>query len=353
MRSARLDAILAVATCADVLRLGSVAPPKDVRGAIICPLPGHHEASPSFCLQRSEQGFRCHGCGAHGGVLELVVALGLARDRGGAVELLGEQYRIPPDDKGDGSWKATRHVMQQRKVAAAFALPPNEPEREATSDDREALRSALRGREPLNGTPGASYLASRGLCAAAASVSDARFHPSWLGRGSAIVFAVRDLAGSVVAAQGRFLEPSMTPKAMTKGPVGLGVYATMGALDPRAEVVAIVEAPLDALSLAVCELPAIALCGSTNRPAWLRRELAFRAVVLATDADAAGDAAAEDLRAWLNLGTRCSRLVLPAGCKDANELLRRDPADALRIVRKARPSTSSDILDAGELEGAS
>lgn len=348
--SARLDTVLQVATVADVLRLARFEPPARERDLILCPLPQHVERTPSFMVQRSNRGYRCHGCGAHGGVLELVVALGLARDRRAAVDVLADQYRVPEDTEGKAAWKAARQLERQRAAAAALNSPaPREPV--VTPEDRAALRKALGAVAPLAGSFGEAYLRSRGIEPAAAY--DTRFHGNWLGRGAAVVLAVRDHAGRVVAAQGRMIEAITGPKAMSRGRVGLGVYATAAALAPMTEVVAIVEGPIDALSLAVCELPAIALCGAKSRPAWLRTALAFRSVVLATDNDTAGDASAEDLRVWLNLGTRCSRLALPARCKDTNELLRRDPDAMLDVARAARRAAQPDYYDLADALSAS
>ena len=73
------------ATAFDVLRLAEFEGPN--RGGMIrCPI--HLERSASFHLLGG--GFRCFGCGAHGGVLELVIALGIAHDRGAAARWLEE-----------------------------------------------------------------------------------------------------------------------------------------------------------------------------------------------------------------------------------------------------------------------
>ncbi len=335
--SDRLDAILRVATIADVLQLANVALPTRERENIRCPLPGHEDGTPSFTIQSSGRGYRCHGCGGHGGVLELVVAMDLARDRARAVDRLGQRYGIEAEP-GNGFRGARRAAM-----SSTFELR-HEPEREATAEDQMALRAALRERKPLAGTDAAEYLESRGICWDAADANDVRFHANWLGGGPAVLFALRDRKRAAVAAQGRFIAPH-DPKTKTKskGPVSLGVYATAGALDRMTQVVAIVEAPIDALTLAVCELPAIALCGASNRPAWLRRELYGRSVILATDNDAAGDAAASDLKEWLNLRTRTSRLALPTGVKDVNELLVGNPAALLDIAREARFAALPDM----------
>lgn len=69
----------------DVLRLGGFEAP-DRHGFLVCPI--HAERSGSFHVVGNGKGFHCFGCGAKGGVLDLVVALGIARDRAAAAKWL-------------------------------------------------------------------------------------------------------------------------------------------------------------------------------------------------------------------------------------------------------------------------
>jgi DNA primase len=125
----------------------------------------------------------------------------------------------------------------------------------------------------------------------------------------------------LIAAQGRFVDGRDNPKAITYGPKKYGVFLTPGALGRMEGAPLIVtEAPIDALSLAAVGFPALALCG-TSGPPWLHRAGAFRRVMLAFDADEAGDRAAHELAPDLEtFGARCSRLR-PEGGKDWNEIL--------------------------------
>jgi hypothetical protein len=72
---------------ADVLRLaGVVVEQRGQRTWFSCPVhrPDEH---PSAVIV-GERGFRCHACGAKGGVLDLTVALGHGRDRAAAARWL-------------------------------------------------------------------------------------------------------------------------------------------------------------------------------------------------------------------------------------------------------------------------
>ena len=72
-------------TVHDVLNSAGYEPPNR-NGFVSCPL--HAERSASFHVVGDGSGWRCFGCGARGGVLDLVVALGVARDRAGAARWL-------------------------------------------------------------------------------------------------------------------------------------------------------------------------------------------------------------------------------------------------------------------------
>jgi len=202
---------------------------------------------------------------------------------------------------------------------------------------------------PIAGTKAAEYLAGRGLRVAG---NVAHFAPNWpegvvndagkvaKGLGPAVVFEFRTAAGDCVAAQGRFVDPPVFDgkafKMWTVGALGESVFWTPGARE--AETLAVCEAPIDALSLVACGLPAIALGGTQNQPTFLADVLAGRTVVLALDDDVPGIAAAVKLETLLQR-SQTTRLVLPPGIKgahlkDVNEALTRVP-DALRYAVQA------------------
>ena len=106
---------------------------------------------------------------------------------------------------------------------------------------------------------------------------------------------------------------------MSAGPIKQGVFATAGAWD--SESLVLTEAPVDALSLAVCGLPSLAFCGSGMMPEWMPARCAFRSILLAFDADGAGDEAAAKWLAELTPFTRETVRLRPEGGKDWNELL--------------------------------
>jgi 5S rRNA maturation endonuclease (ribonuclease M5) len=246
-------------------------------------------------------------------------------------------------DNWSGGAAQSRAARSQVAVARAFAIPPRDgdPLKRAAADASD-WRTTWEASMPLEGTPGAAYVESRAVTPSAASAAGVRFAKSWYGR-PAVLFPVLDRSGALVAVSGRFTDGHANPKTQTAGPKSLGVYATPGAFS--APVVAICEGQFDALALWVCGVASVALIG-TSAPTWLPAALAFRPVLLATDADAAGDEAASRLTCELEArGARMFRLR-SKGAKDWGEILEVRGADNLRARLAAFSETADDVTRA-------
>jgi len=285
-------------------RYGIAVPPGKTHFQILCPV--HQEKTASCDVDLEKGVWHCFGCGKGGDGIALVM------QREGVT--FPEALRsLGIDNQGGGS------------TARPPSLPPTSGETTGDGEeDREAIDAARRlyaACRPLPDTPAQFYAETRGVSYALAETSGARYCPDFLRGGPALVFPVTDQAGEVTAVQGRYVFPasagSNRPDKKTRGRLW-GVYCTAGALDQR-EVI-ITEAPLDALSLAVCGFPAIALLG-TKYPAWLPAAIGTRRAYLATDNDGAGDGAAERLyQALAKNGGEVYRLN-PKRVKDWNEHL--------------------------------
>ena len=178
---------------------------------------------------------------------------------------------------------------------------------------------------PIVGTPGAACLTGRGLPLALAEACGVQYIAAHCRR-SAVTYPLHDQAGELVAVGVRYIDGGDRPKTRVGGRLGRGVFATPGAFDSAVKIV--VEGPADALSLAACGFPAIAL-HRTSWPDWLPRRLAFQHVAVALDADAAGDERSPILIAELETyGAKPFRLQ-PAR-KDWNDLHREVGPDRLR-----------------------
>jgi hypothetical protein len=195
--------------------------------------------------------------------------------------------------------------------------PPPEPGRAASAPQLAPMLAAC---VPVGDSPGARYLARRGADAPFATAAGVRFSRDWYGR-AAVVFPLADWTGRVVAANGRYIDRG-SPKTRSVGDRSLGVFATPGALSGPMLVIA--EGPMDALALAECGLPAVALV-ATTAPWWLKTMALNRRVVVALDADVAGDRGADGLLAHLARFARSVERLRPpvvrTGDKDWNEAL--------------------------------
>lgn len=334
------------------------------------------------------QQLHANGCGesdADAVMREFVAAVGGAdAGKGSYTErearaTLKAEYRRPPKDPWPTAGGQPFDNPQARRALKRRRLFPTAPPAPRDPGDADSAARFAQERKRLKriaGTPAADYLVQRGIPEALARRAACAYAPAWGGLGPAVVFPLRDESGRAVAAAGRAITPQSPDKRhRTYGPKSGGAFLTPGALS--ADPVAITEAPIDAMSLALAGLPAVALCGVSAMPAWLIRRLSAppagrpgfsRTVLMAFDADAAGDAAADRLASALSL-CRVRRLR-PQGAKDWNAVLTEAGLDALRAAVDAvladtawephlglnAPESQSDatvaILGDGERAGA-
>ena len=123
----------------------------------------------------------------------------------------------------------------------------------------------------------------------------------------------------------RAIDPDAEPRYQnSRGAMQLWNSAAMECAAGKALFVT--EGIFDALSLEELGFPAVALCGAANTGRLMQaldaREVKPEKVILAGDADAAGQGMNEKLREQLTArGIACAVLALPDGCKDVNEVL--------------------------------
>jgi hypothetical protein len=261
----------------------------------LCPLPAcadkqnpHHHRS--LALNTDTGAYVCHRCGVKGKIRERWT------DRGRPSAL---------------SSRARARAAFTRAAPASSSVQPVKPDTFGV---------------PLVQAPaGLAYVAA-GL----------RFSPAWgasdrSGGWPAVLFPMCDQQGAAIAIHGRAIRG---PGKLTRGPKKASVFASPGAL--AVGTVAITEGPMDALTLALCGVPALAMV-ATSGPDWLHRFGYGRTIMLATDADPSGEQAAATLEVSLvQFGARVSRLAPPAGRKDWNEALMRDGEAMIRAHLESR-----------------
>ena len=293
----------------------------------LCPLCG--EGKPRDAAHRSlgvntgNGAWLCHRCGEKGKLAEWRSDENLqpVSRRQATQRRLRQAFSLDAS-ASPVSTSSRTNVASRANASFSPDFRPDDIEHAETASKPAAWRKSLGNLCLLAGTPGESYLASRNISLEEAHAAGARFSPSWFGS-AAVVFPIRDENGVLVAAQGRYLRAGSGPKARTAGSKKAGVFTSARLWEEvkRGAPVVICEAPLDALSLAMCGYPALALCGKDGWPSWLPIRCAFKSVALAFDADDAGDAGAARLHLSLSsLGARAFRLR-PEGGKDWNEIL--------------------------------
>jgi hypothetical protein len=288
------------------------APPGSSERRFCCPLPACGDkridaTHRSLTVNMTTGLWTCHRCHAAGCLLEFVTNRPVGR--------------------------RVRGVAAARR---AFALRPEPcPAPPSASTWQVQWKTTL----PLAASRAADYLAGRGLPVDLASAAGVRWAPDWCGR-PAVVFPMRDQQGTIIAANGRYIDGRSDPKTRTLGPRSLGVFTVLpDAL--QADPLVLVEGPADCLALAAVGVPAIALV-ATAAPHWLVIRAALRRVLIALDADdrqkpAVAQALAKLHAALAALGARCKRLR-PAGDDDwAADLKRLGPERFAAVLAPLLP----------------
>lgn len=306
---------------ADLERHDQAAPNKRPNRRFLCPLPACKDTPQdadhrSFSVNVDNGAWNCKRCDA----------------KGLLTDFFTDRPILPARQ---------RQAAEREK---AFSLSPRAPKAAPAVTTWSNVFAASKLTAPVRGTAGQRYLDSRGIPVDVAEAAGVRYALSWLDAGPSVVFPVTGENGDIVAAQGRAISGS---KHRADGPKGQGVFLTAGALD--ADPVAVVEAPIDALSLAAYAMPSIALCGK-SAPSWLAKRLAFKRVILAFDADDGGDQAAAALGPRLtSFGCTVERLI-PVGAKDINAWLMLDPEGLRAQLEAILPQATESQIATSDTE---
>lgn len=297
--------------------------------------PFHAEKTPSFTVNPDKDGgvWHCFGCGIGGDVIGFVQKV-YRLDFSEALTYLGDRYGARPVERSaapsNGHTRASIAEHQRRKEIEQQERDAEEQAQKREWWKRQIANGILSGLLPFSDSPASVYLSGRGISPAFPLMSKVRYAPLWgwmkedkddpdyipfKTQHPAVIFPLYDDCGNLVAVNGKFIPPFNKPKDNTVGNKSLGVFSTPNGLSQRELVVA--EGPIDALSLAVCGIPAIACCG-TAYPHWLVDFSRSKQVYAAFDFDTPGENAARKLCEDIK---RPITRLWPCGAKDWNELL--------------------------------
>jgi DNA primase len=323
----------------------------------LCPF--HAEKTPSFSINQAEGLYYCFGCGAKGDVITFVREVEHL-DFAEAVERLASRagIQLRYDD-------AAVSAERQRRATLVEALRRGVDwyhQRLLSAPDAAAARHYLRAERGYDGDVVRTYQlgwAPEGwdTLARALRLPDDVLRDSGLGFVNArgrqqdglrgrVVFPIFDVRGDPVALGGRALPLSPPPKYRNSPETPLykksrtlyGLNWAKGALVKEGEAV-VCEGYTDVIALHRAGVEqAVATCGTAFGEDHVQLLKNFaRRMVLAYDADAAGQAAAERVYEWeRRYEIDVAVAALPPG-EDPADVGRRDPQELRKALAEARP----------------
>ncbi|MEY2417864.1 MAG: primase [Actinomycetota bacterium] len=339
----------------------------------LCPF--HAEKTPSFSINNELKLYRCFGCQASGDVITFVRETEHL-DFADAVEKLAAKAGIQlryDTGTGDGESRKKREALyaaMEKAVAFYHDQLLHSPDARKARDylKERGYNSKIAAQFDIGWAPDAwdklarhlkltdKELADTGL----GFVNKARKQQDFF-RGR-VMFPIYDTSGRPVAFGGRVLPGSDDP-AKYKNSSETPIYSKRRILyglnwakedAVKSGEIVVCEGYTDVIAFYLAGAPrAVATCGTAVTDEHLRilRTFAPR-IVLAYDADAAGQAAAERFYAWeRELDLSLHVLALPRGA-DPADLARRDPAALRQALTDAKSFLEFRVqraLDAGDL----
>jgi DNA primase len=325
----------------------------------LCPF--HAEKTPSFSLNAEEGLWYCFGCGAKGDVITFVRDIEHL-DFAEAVERLAARTGITLHY--DNSTASRDHEQKSRLHDALERAIEWYHQRLVSSADGAPARGYLRAERGYNGqvvrhyrlgwAPGGWDELVRAVRIPDDALRDAGLANLTRSGGlvdafrNRVIFPIFDASGKPVGLGGRLLPggnndgPKYKNTAETaiynKSRVLYGLNWAKKAIVDAGEVV-VCEGYTDVIGLHQAGVgQAVATCGTALADGHVRMLTNFaRRIVLAYDADTAGQAAAERFYEWeRKFEVDIAVATLPPG-EDPADLARRDPDELVRAVGHARP----------------
>ncbi|MDB5066579.1 MAG: putative primase [Chloroflexi bacterium] len=357
---ARLDILEVIGGYVRLQRSG-----RDHKG--LCPF--HSERTPSFSVSQEKQAWYCFGCQEGGDLLTFVEKIEHV-DFLGALEMLAERAGVElerslPGDRQRGQARRRRaRALELNTRAQAYYehilwSTPTGASGRALLVERGVSEGTARdygvGFAPAGGVAGDAllrYLGARGLGNPAEAADAGLAHASDRGGPARdrfrnrLVFPIRDERGDVLGFGGRALGDAVPKYLNSPATSAYDKSLALFGIDRARTVIeaagcaVVVEGYFDVLAAAAAGVGhAVASSGTALTTGQVRLLARWtRCLVLCFDGDDAGVTAssrAVDVIAAEGLDARIC--VLPAGCKDPDELVRRDPAAFAACVAAAQP----------------
>ena len=338
----------------------------------LCPF--HSEKSGSFSVNAEEKLYYCFGCVAKGDVITFVREIEHL-DFVGAVEKLAARagvalhYTDEGEDEGRKRRKALLGAVaravdwyHERLLSAPDAAPARGylRSRGLTGDDVRAYKVGW-APEGWDTLARALRLPDDVFVDAGLGFLNSRKRPTDAFRGR-VLFPIYDVTGDAVGFGGRIMPGETGPKY--KNSVDSSIYNKSNLLYGlnwakadivRADEAIVCEGYTDVIGFAKAGVPrAVATCGTALTEQHVQRLRSFaRRLVLAFDADAAGQNAADRVYAWERAhDLDVAVAVLPGGI-DPADLAQTDPEGLAAAVANAKPFLKfrlDRVLDAARLD---
>lgn len=276
----------------------------------LCPF--HQDTDPSLVVTDELGLFYCHGCRAHGDVIDFVQAIQNCGFMDAVRYLVGAVPAITVTIERE---RARKLDKAKRALAGAYA------------------RNQWQDARPIEGTPAEAYLRSRGITCAIPPSLRFGIVPAWIdlvtGRKSrprpALVAACQRVDGKVAGVQRIFVQGDGVRAALPRPKLSLGAIKG-GALrlGPERPEMILCEGPEDGLTLhqMMPSTPVWVSLGSGNIP-FMELPPAVKRVLVAGDNNPAGRKAAQDACATFLAQGRQAAPIFPAPeFEDFNDQLR-------------------------------
>lgn len=367
----RLDVVEVVGSQVELRRAG-----RNFKG--LCPF--HQEKTPSFVVFPERGSYHCFGCGKSGDVIAFIMET-QRLEFGEALRQLAERAGVrlaEPKPRQPEQESAQKQLLEINRLAARFfnhllltagSAAAARTYLEGRGIERASWETWMLGYAPDSWDSMLRFLGSRGY--SPAQVQDAGLVVERTGGGhydrfrDRVMFPIRDRDGAVIAFGGRTMGDG-TPKYMnspesplfTKGAHLYGLDLAQESIRIQGHAV-IVEGYVDAVVAHASGFRnVVATLGTALTPAHVKLLTKLTTnVVLALDADAAGDTAA--MRGWEVLRDSVRRRSIPIKSRgrvvssqrdmellvriarlprgeDPDTLIRRDPNQWLALIAEAR-----------------